>query len=665
MPQLNQPKVVFCSMKKLFSLRKLTEGIVFAVANYPLVIVCAALLGAEFIYLLELEDSKLFDRWMPMLFVEGLGISLFFALHTFSIHKRLSVLKTVILLLVGAIVLVVIGLHIDRLSMQAKEGVLALELLTYGIMMHLLVAFLPFFGKQQSNGFWQYNKSLFIRALTTVLYTVVLYAGLSGAILAITELFDVEFNKKIYVYLWIFMAFPVSALIMTAGVPDPKYIDTLEQSEDLPGGLRLFVQFVLLPLVAIYLLILYAYAGKILIEWSLPQGWVTILIMVFSVVGMLAMLLVHPFQQLAEHAWIKVITKNYYRSLLPLLVLQYVAIFTRISEYGFTSPRWAVVAITLWLTYICIYKVFFKGNNIILIPFTLCVVAVLFLIGPFSHNSISVWSQTAKINRLVKELGMRNNMGKLTKYQPNAGTDSLMNELYEATRYLSRNHSTTGLEPEIHYPTDEEVRKKMRAEAIIDVKLYGDSTDPKWSNPAKVDFDRYDYRSALRNILNDQYDSFGINVREFARYEDPDVPYEIYFVSQTPQIFIPKGPWTKIFSINEADYLNWENYANISDYVDLIKIQQSKKNHYGLVMLINGTEFQVDLSPMFKKYGQTQNEEFNKIKVPNELLSIPLNKGNIHGWLMIDKVGFREIKKLNNNHFSGELRTIDGKIYLQ
>lgn len=650
-------------MKKLFSLRKLTEGIVFALTNYPLVIICAALLGAESMYLIQLEDNKLFDRWMPMMLAEGLGISLFFALHTFSIHKRLSVLKTGILLLVGAIVLAAIGLHIDHLSMQANEETMAIEVFTFAIMMHLLVAFLPFFGKQQSNGFWQYNKSLFIRALTTVLYTVVLFAGLSGAILAIQELFDVHFSGKIYAYLWCFMAFPVSALIMTAGVPDPQELDVLEQSEDLPGGLRLFVQFVLLPLVAIYLLILYAYAGKILIVWSLPQGWVTILIMVFSVVGMLAMLLVHPFQQLAEHAWIKVITKNYYRSLLPLLVLQYVAIFTRISDYGFTSPRWAVVAITLWLTYICIYKVFFKGNNIILIPFTLCVVAVLFLIGPLSHNSISVWSQTAKINRLVKELGMRNNKGALTKYEPQEGKDSLMNELYESTRYLSRNHATTGLEPEIHYPSDAEVRKEMQAEAYNDVKLYGDSTDPKWNKPVQAEYNRYDYRSAMRRILSRQYESFGIQEQERNHNVDNYV-YEMNFVPESPQIFIPKGPWTKMFPIKDAGYLDRESYPTISEYVDMIKIQQNK-NHLGVNFLINGEALQVDLSAMFKKYGQAQTEEFNLIKVPNELLSIPLNKGKVHGLLIIEKVDFREIKKTKNKPISGELRSIEGRIYLQ
>ena len=650
-------------MKKLFSLRKLTEGTVYALNNYLLVIVCAILLSAQSIMLVHGEDSKAFDRWLPMMLAESLGISLFFALQTFIKLRNFNGLKAGITLLIGISLLVVAGLHLDHITKIGNEEIIGLEMFTLGIMAHLLVAFLPFIGKQQLNGFWQYNKSLFIRALTTALYTGVLFAGLSGAILAITELFNVDFTEKIYAYLWFIMAFPVSALIFTSGVPDASQIDALEQSDDLPNGLRLFVQFVLLPLVVIYLLILYAYMGKIMVEWSLPQGWVTILIMVFSVLGMLAMLLVHPFQQLAEHAWIKVITKNYYRSLLPPLVLQYVAIFTRINDYGFTSPRWAVVAITIWLTYICIYKVFFKGKNIILIPFTLCIVTVLFLIGPLSHRSISVWSQTAKINRLVKELGLRDNKGKLKKYESNASTDSLMNELYEATRYLSRNHETTGLEPEIHYPTADEVRKAMQADAYNDVKLYGDSTDPKWNEPAPVEFNRYDYRSAIRRLINEQYETYGIleydnNLNELDNLQD------IILEAEHPQVYIPNGPWTKVYNFENLGYLDTKDLDNISDYLDLIKIRLTNSK-LGIVLLINGTEFPVEMSPVFKKYSNNLKNGYSYIKVPNKTLTIPLNKGNIHGVLVLDKIQFGEIEKNSSNKLNGELRELSGRIYLQ
>jgi len=276
-------------MKQLFSLRRITAGIVSAIANYPLVIIMAVALGAESIWLIHHEETDLFDEALPWMLAQGMGISLFFALHTVSRYRKLSRAVTGGILALGIGVLYLIGYHFDYMMSMVFEETMVLEVFGYALASHLLVAFLPFFRKNTLNGFWQYNKSLFLRAFTTILYTGVLFAGLSGAIAAIQELFDVEFTGKIFAYLWFVMAFPVSALIFCAGVPLADDIDALESSSDLPSGLRLFVQFVLLPLVVVYLCILYAYMGKIILSWTLPQGWVTILIMAFSVIGMLAM----------------------------------------------------------------------------------------------------------------------------------------------------------------------------------------------------------------------------------------------------------------------------------------------------------------------------------------------------------------------------------------
>lgn len=665
-------------MKQLFSLRRITAGIVSAIANYPLVIIMAVALGAESIWLIHHEETDLFDEALPWMLAQGMGISLFFALHTVSRYRKLSRAVTGGILALGIGVLYLIGYHFDYMMSMAREETMVLEVIGYALASHLLVAFLPFFRKNTLNGFWQYNKSLFLRAFTTILYTGVLFAGLSGAIAAIQELFDVEFTGKIFAYLWFVMAFPVSALIFCAGVPLADDIDALESSSDLPSGLRLFVQFVLLPLVVVYLCILYAYMGKIILSWTLPQGWVTILIMAFSVIGMLAMLLVHPFQQLTEHAWIKVITKNYYRSLLPLLVLQYVAIFTRISDYGFTSARWAVVAITAWLTFITVYKVFFKGKNIILIPYTLCAVAILFLIGPLSHRSISVWSQTAKINRLVKTLNLIDAKGKLKVYKANATTDSLMGEIYSATRYLNRNHQCTGLEPYINFPTESEIIKEMKstfeefelaqtveapvpttaAEAVAQKQqqdsLVADTTTFATSPSGERKFDRYDRRTAIRSLLSEQYESFGI--KEFDGNRSTDNNAEIWIKPEQPQVLIPLGGWTKSYPIQDAYFYNLETIT-VSDYLNMVKITLDDDNQ-NIVLMIDGESFNINLSDLRSRY--LKNEGLY-VEIPNKELVIPFGKGKTAGVLVITEMRWdKDIKKAK-----WELQNLRGTLYMK
>ncbi|MBK9634277.1 MAG: DUF4153 domain-containing protein [Bacteroidetes bacterium] len=48
-----------------------------------------------------------------------------------------------------------------------------------------------------------------------------------------------------------------------------------------PKDYEFFAQFILMPLVIIYLVILYLYGGKIIFQGHLPIGWVSNLILTF------------------------------------------------------------------------------------------------------------------------------------------------------------------------------------------------------------------------------------------------------------------------------------------------------------------------------------------------------------------------------------------------
>ncbi|MBK8672285.1 MAG: DUF4153 domain-containing protein [Bacteroidetes bacterium] len=69
--------------------------------------------------------------------------------------------------------------------------------------------------------------------------------------------------------------------------------------------MRIFAQFILMPLVIIYLVILYLYGGKIIFKVIYQIGWVSNLILTFSVFGILALLLIYPLRNDEKHLWIK------------------------------------------------------------------------------------------------------------------------------------------------------------------------------------------------------------------------------------------------------------------------------------------------------------------------------------------------------------------------
>jgi hypothetical protein len=333
------------------------------------------------------------------------------------------------------------------------------------------------------------------------------------------------------------------------------------------------------------------------------------------------------------------------------------------------------VAITAWLTFITVYKVFFKGKNIILIPSTLFIVAILFLIGPLSHRSISVWSQTAKINRLVKTLNLIDAKGKLKVYEANSTTDSLMGEIYSATRYLNRNHQCTGLEPYINFPTESEIIKEMKeifvgtatveaavpttaAEAVAQKQqkdsLVADTTTFATSPSGEREFDRYDRRQAIRSILSKQYEAFGIQEYDGNQITEDNV--EIWIKSEQPQVLIPLGGWTKSYPIQNAYFYNGETNT-VSNYLNMVKITVDEDNQ-NIVLMIDGESFNINLSTLRSRYLKNGGLY---VEIPNKELVIPIGKGKTTGVLVISEIRWdKDIKKAKL-----ELQNLSGTLYLK
>ena len=316
---------------------------------------------------------------------------------------------------------------------------------------HFAVSIAPFLGRGNIQGFWQYNQLLFTRFLTAFLYSFVLFVGLSVALLAIENLFNVDIDEDNYVRLFVFIAGIFNTIFFLAGVP--RHIEQLDQDNSYPFGLKVFTQYVLIPLVTIYLSILYAYAVKILIEWQLPDGWVSYLILSFSVVGILAILLVYPIRHQAENAWIRSYRRFFFLALIPLVVLLYVAIMRRIIDYGFTENRYFVFVLAGWLAFTALYFNISKQRNIKILPLSLCLVALLSSFGPWGVFDVSRRSQQNRLSDLLRQNNMLDAQGKALATPPSV-PDSARNLIADQLRYLANNHGAAALQPYFLANTD-------------------------------------------------------------------------------------------------------------------------------------------------------------------------------------------------------------------
>ncbi len=384
-------------LSKLPSFENLVTGAVSAARRFPLPLLSAVLASVAAIMLAD-SDRPTHEELLQRLLMTGtLGVPWLFALSVWG--ERLSG-KTVSALLAPGLGVVLLGLYYFSLptTLEPNEQ----HLLRYAILLagaHFLVACLPYLGKEVAVDFWHYNKSLFLRFLLAALYASVLYIGLTIALAAADHLFGMEVPYERYAQLWILMAGIAHPWIFLAGVPEKlKRIGT---DSDYPKGLALFAQYVLLPLVALYFVILIAYEAKIILEWNLPKGWVSHLVLWFSVVGLLSLLLLHPLRDKEGRRWVQVFSRWFFRALIPLVGMLFFAIFVRLSDYGFTEPRYLVMAMAVGLAVVMVYFLFSQNKDIRIIPIVLTLIALVSAFGPWGAFSVSRNSQQARLDTML------------------------------------------------------------------------------------------------------------------------------------------------------------------------------------------------------------------------------------------------------------------------
>ena len=270
---------------------------------------------------------------------------------------------------------------------------------------HLFLAFAIFYKENQKILFWEMNQIFLTRFAVAVLYSLIIYAGISIALLSIDVLLNVKINNRFYGHLFIWTAGFLNTLFFLSGLPklnEPFHTDSWNSY---PLVLKILVQYILLPLVTIYLGILYLYILKILIEWNIPKGWVSYLVLCFSIAGILSLLLIEPLKEQSEHRWIKTFYQYFYLALLPLIVLLFVSIGLRIWDYGFTVPRYYVFILALWLTFITFYFLFSPKKNIQTIPISLFSIGLISFLPPFSADFVSEYSQLSRLERILTASG--------------------------------------------------------------------------------------------------------------------------------------------------------------------------------------------------------------------------------------------------------------------
>jgi len=366
--------------------------------RFPFAVASAMLASIALTTFTELDGAKEF-QWLLHSFLCGyLGVPLFMSTSIYLETKSTSFLNKVLIHL--GIIAILIAVYFS-FSSNGDEPTPYIRFVLYAAAAHLLVAFIGFDFSKEVNGFWQFNKSLFLRFLLSALYSSVLYLGIVLALVLVTTLFNIDIDELIYLDLFILIAGIFNTWFFLSGIPNE--LPDLERESDYPKGLRTFILYVLLPLTAIYFAILYSYSVKVISLWDWPNGIISYMIIAVAVIGILTALLAYPFYTFQEKKTpLRIYQKIYFRLLLPMVLMLFMAIYIRINSYGATINRYIIVLLTIWIGGIGTYISFF-GRNIKFIPVTLFVLILGSSFGPWGMFSVSVNSQLNRLKFILED----------------------------------------------------------------------------------------------------------------------------------------------------------------------------------------------------------------------------------------------------------------------
>jgi hypothetical protein len=383
---------------KLPSIQQLVQDSSRTFLRFPLVIIAAAAGTVCALILVDYEGPHAATVVFKILWASVLGIPLLTGVRLVAGKNKWAGMARFVSDSIALILLIGYAFSVPS-DLADAPGIHLIRLLVLAIACHFFVAFAPFAGGSNVDGFWQYNKTLFYRILSAILFSIVLYAGFSLALAALDHLFGMNIPGKRYLELWILINGMFTTWFFLAGIP--LDLDGLDALTDYPKGIRIFAQHILFPLVIVYVVILYAYLAKILIAWDWPQGWVSKLILGFSATGILSLLLLHPIRDRAENVWIGKVSRWFYVVLIPLVVMLFFAVWRRISEYGTTEGRYIAMALGVWLAAMAAYFILSRTKNIRAIPASLCVFSLLVSYGPWGMFEVSEKSQVERLRGLL------------------------------------------------------------------------------------------------------------------------------------------------------------------------------------------------------------------------------------------------------------------------
>mgnify|MGYP000033819232 CR=1 FL=1 len=563
---------------------------------------------------IDSSDQELLTKLrliFKLLLITSLGIPLFFAIALFNKVQEFSNKISIITQALGVSLLV-----LYFFTIETENYFDITQYAIYSLALHLFAAFAPIRKLKNNLAFWQYNLKLLQTFIITNIFTGILALGISLALEGIRTLLGVEINYKVNAYAMtiIFTLFNTFRFLSLVDTGFENY------SEDYsPKLIQILTSYALIPLSAIYTVILYAYMimkYSVTDEWELELGFV--IFFAYSVLSLLIVLL--SYNRRSKVKWVDIYSKYLPYIMLPLLAFNMHKINIYIGNNFLTISIYFLLVYSTWLFLLVMYNFKNKFNNIKIIPISLSIICFLISIGPWSFTNVSIKSAQNRIIQTLDSYKVFENFSKKEETQMKSldyleltRAISAINDV-EKGKYLIEIFDKYSLKYDLKKIAHDKVSIFNHLDSSLMIEIKYDRHDNNFdyiiTDFEKKSYEIKDYNYIMKIDLADETDTT-IN-----KSADTN-----YFVNNTLKIFHSlNGESLNLQSSNYSVKLNLKEY-----YLKLTKITMKLKkdnNFFNLSYLpdqdisyfYEDSKVKLKIIPLeLKVDGLTTNGEYKKL----------------------------------------------------
>lgn len=414
------------------------RGLTLAVLRFPLTVLFLFASSILMIYITgnySSQSDHLEQMMLALVFGAVLGVVVQFTIERFATLAK----RRFLLYLITAVVTIAYFLLLSLGEQVDGKVVLRTYLLILALLS--LMLWIPSYqlGVDFNTVALIHVKAFF----TSFLYSLVLSVGIAAIIGSIDLLlFSLSYRSYTYMLIIVWMVFATIYYLSLL----PRFHSMQEEDQRkreaisvYPKFLSILVSNIAIPLLSAYTLVLLAYFLKIVVTRTWPSGRVSVLVLIYTIAGLILYILASSL----EDKFSKVFRKLFPKLLIPIVIMQLIAIGIRIKSYGITESRYYIVlfGIASLIAGILLFTNNSRRNGGIAL--LVAMFSIFSILPPVDAFTISKNSQIKRLEALLEEEGILSN-DKITPKE-NVSQDTRV-EVTSILYYLEWNHSFEDLE---------------------------------------------------------------------------------------------------------------------------------------------------------------------------------------------------------------------------